>query len=124
MDSFTLVGDQSDMYSDTSSRSAKCFLPHTALHGVDGHLLRVENLKIGDRVRLLDQTEASVVGMYMHQAKKKPHDLVDLTTRQSRSTVSKSHRVAVPSLASEGAHLLGGLRSDVSTSSILTTRFS
>ncbi|CAJ1422891.1 unnamed protein product, partial [Effrenium voratum] len=38
VDSFTLVGDQSDMYSDTSSRSAKCFLPNTALHGLDGHL--------------------------------------------------------------------------------------
>ncbi|CAJ1331240.1 unnamed protein product, partial [Effrenium voratum] len=107
VDSFTFVGDQSDMYSDTSSRSAKCFLPNTALHGVDGHLLRVEKLKLGDRVRLLDQTEASVVGMYMHQAKKKPHDLVDLTTRQSRSTVSKSHRVAVPAEGSEGTHQIG-----------------
>ena len=95
------------MYSDTSSRSAKCFLPNTALHGVDGHLLRVEKLKLGDRVRLMDQTEASVVGMYMHQAKKKPHDLVDLTTRQSRSTVSKSHRVAVPAEGSEGTHQIG-----------------
>ncbi|CAJ1422893.1 unnamed protein product [Effrenium voratum] len=102
VDSFTLVGDQSDMYSDTSSRSAKCFLPNTALHGLDSHLLRVENLKIGDRVRLLDQTEASVVGMHLHRAKKKPYNLVELTTRQGLSTVSKSHRVAVPSLASEG----------------------
>ena len=126
MDSFTLVGDQSDMYSDTSSRSAKCFLPNTAVHGLDGHLLRVENLKIGDRVRLLDQTEASVVGMHLHRAKKKPYNLVELTTRQGLSTVSKSHRVAVPSLASEGGPHQGGggCSTDVSIASMLTTWFS
>ncbi|CAJ1374100.1 unnamed protein product [Effrenium voratum] len=40
--------------------------------------------------------------MRLHRAKKKPYNLVELTTRQGLSTVSKSHRVAVPSLASEG----------------------
>ncbi|CAJ1344689.1 unnamed protein product [Effrenium voratum] len=100
-DVFSVVGESE--HSDASSRSAKCFLPNTALHGVDGHLLRVEKLKIGDRVRLLDHSEAAVVGMHLHRAKKKPYGLVELTTRQGLSTVSKSHRVAVPAGESEGA---------------------
>ncbi|CAJ1412680.1 unnamed protein product [Effrenium voratum] len=99
-DVFSVVGESE--HSDASSRSAKCFLPNTALHGVDGHLLRVEKLKIGDRVRLLDHSEAAVVGMHLHRAKKKPYGLVELTTRQGLSTVSKSHRVAVPAGESEG----------------------
>ena len=102
-DVFSVVGESE--HSDASSRSAKCFLPNTALHGVDGHLLRVEKLKIGDRVRLLDHSEAAVVGMHLHRAKKKPYGLVELTTRQGLSTVSKSHRVAVPAGESEGARI-------------------
>ena len=97
-DSFILVdaGDQSDAQSisDASSRSAKCFAPNTVLPGADGHLLRVEKLRIGDRVRLRDLTDVEVASIKAHR--KRPYDLVQLTTRQGRFTVSKDHRVAVP----------------------------
>ena len=112
-DSSSLVGDQSDVQSansfilvntedqsdaqsisDASSRSAKCFPPNTVLPGADGHLLRVEKLRIGDRVRLRDLTDAKVARIEAHR--KRPYDLVELTTRQGRFTVSKDHRVAVP----------------------------
>ncbi|CAJ1439135.1 unnamed protein product [Effrenium voratum] len=112
-DSFSLVGDQSDVQSansfilvntgdqsdaqsisDVSSRSAKCFPPNTVLPGADGHLLRVEKLRIGDRVRLRDLTDAKVVRIEAHR--KRPYDLVQLTTSEGRFTVSKDHRVAVP----------------------------
>ncbi|CAJ1422903.1 unnamed protein product [Effrenium voratum] len=103
--SFILVstGDQSDAQSisDASSRSAKCFPPNTVLPGADGHLLRVEKLRIGDRVRLRDLTDAKVARIEAHR--KRPHDLVELTTRQGRFTVSKDHRVAVPGPGCQGA---------------------
>ncbi|CAJ1450916.1 unnamed protein product [Effrenium voratum] len=74
-DSFFPVGDQSDVQSasDASSRSAKCF-------------------GIGDRVRLHDRTDTAVAGLKLHR--KRPYDLVELTTRQGRFTVSKDLRVA------------------------------
>ncbi|CAJ1366894.1 unnamed protein product [Effrenium voratum] len=119
-DSSSLVGDQSDVQSansfilvntedqsdaqsisDASSRSAKCFPPNTVLPGADGHLLRVEKLRIGDRVRLRDLTDAKVARIEAHR--KRPYDLVELTTRQGRFTVSKDHRVAVPGPGCQGA---------------------
>ena len=57
--------------SDGSSRSAKCFLPNTALPGADGHLLRVQHLEPGQQVRLADGAEASVVHVKKHMASRK-----------------------------------------------------
>ena len=110
--------------SPTCTRTPAAARPNTAVHGVDGHLLRVESLKIGDRVRLLDQTEASVLGMHLHRAKKQPYNLVELTTRQGC--------LACPSLTAWQclhwllkAHIgLGVCSADVSTSSMLATWFS
>ena len=82
--------------SDASSQSAKCFLPNTALPSADGHLLRVENLKLGDKVRLSDGAEASVVDVKRHPSKKKPYEVVELSTHQGKFPVSDSHHVAVP----------------------------
>ncbi|CAJ1381628.1 unnamed protein product, partial [Effrenium voratum] len=82
--------------SDASSQSAKCFLPNTALPSADGHLLRVEHLKPGDRVRQSDGAEASVVDVKKHPSKKKPYEVVELSTHQGKFACSKSHRVAVP----------------------------
>ncbi|CAJ1412614.1 unnamed protein product [Effrenium voratum] len=81
--------------SDGSSRSAKCFLPNTALPGADGHLLRVQHLEPGQQVRLADGAEASVVHVKKHMASRKPYDLVELSTDQGIFTISKDHRVAV-----------------------------
>ena len=74
--------------------SASGFAPNTVLPGADGHLLRVEKLRIGDCVRLHDRTDTAVAGLKLHR--KRPYDLVELTTRQGRFTVSKDLRVGVP----------------------------
>ena len=90
----------SDMSSASgSARSAKCFLPNTALAGAggaEGHLLPVEHLKPGDKVRLSDGTDASVLDVKRHPSKKKPYDVVELSTHQGKFPVSDSHHVAVP----------------------------
>ncbi|CAJ1374676.1 unnamed protein product [Effrenium voratum] len=91
----------SDMSSASagSAGSAKCFLPNTALAGAgsaEGHLLLVEHLKPGDKVRLSDGTEASVLDIKRHPSKKKPYDVVELSTHQGKFPVSDSHHVAVP----------------------------
>ncbi|CAJ1374101.1 unnamed protein product [Effrenium voratum] len=56
---------------------------------------------IGDRVRLRDLTDAKVVRIEAHR--KRPYDLVQLTTSEGRFTVSKDHRVAVPGPGCQGA---------------------
>ncbi|CAJ1449839.1 unnamed protein product [Effrenium voratum] len=90
---------QSSDMSSSSATSAKCFLPNTALPGAgsaEGHLLRVEHLKPGDKVRLSDGTDASVLDVKRHPSKKKPYDVVELSTHQGKFPVSDSHHVAVP----------------------------
>ncbi|CAJ1355606.1 unnamed protein product [Effrenium voratum] len=67
-----------------AGKSCKCFLPKTALPGADGELLRVEMLKPGHRVRRADGEVAEVLDVKKHEG---------------IFTVSKSHRVAVPSSA-------------------------
>ena len=98
--SWTLLGDQVEeevrSVSDASSQSAKCFLPNTALPSAAGHLLRVENLKPGDKVRLRDGAEASVVDVKRHPSDKTPCEVVELSTHQGKFRMSNSHRVAVP----------------------------
>ena len=93
---------QSSDLSSASAGSAKCFLPNTALAGAgsaEGHLLRVEHLKPGDKVRLSDGTEASVLDVKRHPSKRRPYDVMELSTHQGKFPVSDSHHVAVPGVA-------------------------
>ncbi|CAJ1409189.1 unnamed protein product [Effrenium voratum] len=89
----------------------RCFLPNAALPGADGHLLRVQSLKCGDRVRLWGGKESEVLDVKHTKSKKKPHDLVDLSTHQGAFTVSKAQRVTVPDPKGPHDQGVGSLKS-------------
>eukprot|EP00929_Paragymnodinium_shiwhaense_P073668 TRINITY_DN37633_c0_g2_i1.p1 TRINITY_DN37633_c0_g2~~TRINITY_DN37633_c0_g2_i1.p1 ORF type:complete len:652 (-),score=131.27 TRINITY_DN37633_c0_g2_i1:185-2083(-) len=78
-------------------RNVKCFLQFTALPSPDGRLVLVQDLKLGDLVRTVDDSVASVVTLQKFESRRgKPHDVVELHTQQGAYRVSASHRVAMP----------------------------
>lgn len=97
--SFELIpGAHSDScpegHSEASS-SVKCFLRDTAFPTPDGHLLLVQNIKVGDKVKLSNEEEARVAFVKQHKSTKKKQLLVELVTCQGIFRVSEGHRVAV-----------------------------
>ncbi|CAJ1388121.1 unnamed protein product [Effrenium voratum] len=110
VDSFTLVGDQSDMYSDTSSRSAKCFLPNTALHGLDGEACeaeRADQLGVGNTVFVGGkQQKLTKERTHLYEVRLEPDGPLEMLPELGRGEAEARLHCGLPGccLESEGKH--------------------